>query len=677
MAYIIPNPQTKSLVQLNQNETSGSLYVTKNISIDTLGQIKLSPTAIATMTRDDSSDFDTVDSLFKTDNGLYLNSKVVWNSANVLLRTFTSLGTDTNAPTPSVEADGIFFNSVEVVSDGTEVLYRSGASAWTTISPSLSLTSSAPTQMAVFDSFNSLLVANANTVKMVDTSWIVTKTLTLPNSYQITSIDVNNNTAYIGTRHVANGEAKMFVWDGSTTGNNGSFGAGAFEIFALRAYKQSCVAITSAGELLQFNGGGFTRIAQLPVYYQNKSWADAQNDHSKISNRGMVVDGEYIYIRLDSQCYSRDGYFNPTFPGGVWCFDPNVGLYCKYTPSFSKVSAVNLSTGNVNISTNVITVGTAPITGTPVIYEAVGSTSIGVKDFVPYYAIKLSGTTIQLAETYSDAVAGTPVPVDLTSTGNGFQYLYIINTNDYGWSMPGARGAVDVVTPLIANNDALAERVVFTAELHAKQNAGTRRTVFNVVNHKIPNVGYFVTPKLNSSNLEDAYGKMFIKFKELKTDDKIQIKYKLKDQPNMPRASMGSNLGTSIATKTGTWTSTTTFTTPYDLSDVVVGNEIEITSGVGAGFIAHVSDISEAGGTYTVTLDEAFIFAVNNDVMFFAVDNWIKLPEITNSNKNGNGHHMLPIDKNSKFVQIKVVLKGVGITIEELHVGNAKFTSTN
>lgn len=669
MSYIIPNQQTKDIKQLNQNETSGSLFVTKNISIEKLGQIKLSPAVIATLTRDDSADFDTVDSMFKTDNGLYLNSKEVWYANTVGLNKPTSLSGDTNRPTPAVEEDGIFFNDYEVISDDSSIYYRSGSSAWTDIS--LSLTSGAPTQMAVFDAFSSLLVGNSDTVKMVDSTWTVTKTLTLPKGYQITTMDVNNNTAYIGTRHTANGEAKVFIWDGTSTGHNGSFGVGSFEVFALRAYQQSCAIITSAGELKQFNGGGFTRLALLPVYYDNKSWADPLNDHSKISNRGMAVDGEYIYIRLDSQCDARDGYFSPTFPGGVWCYDPNVGLYCKYTPSFTKVRSVNLSTSDVNPTTDVITLSTAPITGTPIIYEIVGSTSIGITAFTPYFAINISSTTIKLASTYADALAG--VAVDLTSTGNSFQKLYIVDTNDYGWSMAGARGAVDVLTPLIANNNAIAERVVFTAELHAKQNAGTGRTAFNVVNHKLPNIGYFITPKLNSSSLEETYGRIGIKFKELKTDDVIEVKYKLVDKPNMPRASMGSNLNTAIVGKTGTWTSTTTFTTPYDLSDASVGDEIEITSGVGAGFMAHISSITSNSGTYTVTLDEAFIFAVNNDVMFFAIDNWTKVLKITNSNKTGHGYHTLPIDKNSKFVQLKIVLRGVGIIVEELQVGNKAF----
>lgn len=674
MAFIIPNQQTKELKQLNQNDTSGSLFVTKNITLDRLGNIKLSPPSVAIMTTDDDSNLDIADSLFQSANGLYVNSKEVFNSSSVKLDKLNSLSSNTNHPTPNVEEDGIYFNGTEVVTDDNGLVYKSAATAWTVVSPALGLTAGSPTQMAVFDSFTSLLVGNDNKVYMVSTGWVVTKTLVLPASYQITSLACNNNAVYIGTRHIANGEAKMFTWDGTSTGHNGSYGVGTFEIFALRAYKQSCALITSLGELLQFNGGGFTRLAILPAYFYNKSWADPLNDHSKISNRGMVVDGEYIYLRLDSKCNSKIDVFTPNFAGGVWCFDPAVGLHCKYTPSYSRVDTVALNTGLVDTGTDELTVTTAPVTGTPVFYEAVSTPSLGLTDFTPYYAIKTSSTTIKLATTYSNAIAGTAI--DLTSTGNDFQKIYIINTNDYGWSMSNDRGSIGILSPSITGNNALTERAVFTAQLHAKQNASTAKTVINVVSPKLPNIGYFITPKLNSLSLEDQFNKLSIKYKELKTDDSITIKYKLIDRPNMPRATMGSNLITSLASKTGTWTSTTTFTTPYDLSDVTVGDEIEITSGVGAGFIAHVSAKEDSGGTYTITLDEAFIFAVSGDVMFFAVDNWTKINTITSTTQNGNGFTTLPIDKKSKFVQVKVVLKGVDITIEELQIGNQTFKPT-
>jgi len=673
MAFVIPNQQTKELKQTNQNDTSGSLFVTKNITLDKQGEIKLSPVAVAIMTKDDDSNLDTADSMFQTDNGIYVNSKVIFNGLVANLDKLNSLASDTNAPSPGVEEDGIFFNDVEVVTDDNSLMYRSGPSTWTTVSPSLGLTSGFPTQMAVFDSFASLLVGNGQNVFMVSTGWVVTKTLVLPVGYQITSIATNNTTAYIGTRHTANGEAKMFTWDGTSTGHNGSYGVGAYEIFSLKAYKQSVAIINSYGQLMQYNGGGFTLLAQLPAFYLNKSWGDPTNDHSRISNRGMAVDGDLIYIRLDSQFNSRINVFTSYFPGGVWVYNPLVGLYNKYTPSYTRVTTISLQTSDVNTTTNVITVASAPVTGTPAIYNSVSSTSIGVQDFVPYFVIKLSGTTIQLAQTYSDAIASTPVPVDLTATGTNFQKLYLINTNDYGWSMSYDRGSIEVLSPSIANINALAERPFFTANLHAKQSVGTSRTVLNVVNPLLPAIGYFITPRLNSASLEDSFGKLAIKYKELKVDDSITIKYKLSDRPNMPRATMGSNLVLQIALKTGTWTSTTTFTTPYDLSDALVGDEIEITSGVGAGFIAHIASISLNAGVYTVTLDDAFIFAVNNDVMYFAIDNWTKVQTITKYNTTNTGYVKLPIDKNSKFVQIKVVLRGVGIVIEELQVGNKTY----
>lgn len=668
MTFIIPNQQTKKIRQLNKGDLLGELFITKNIDLREQGKIKLSHATIATMTTDNDSAFSTADSMFSSETSLYLNSQELFDSAtnNVTLDTFfsrTDQG-DTNPPAPSVEEYGIYFNGKEVVSSGTSVRYRSAPTVWTTIG-TVTLNSSYQTSMAVFDTFNSLLIANYNQILMIDTSWVTTRTLTIPSSYTIDSIAVNNNICYIATRHIAGLEAKLFVWDGTSTAWSGNYGVNTFEISSVKKYGGSVALITSKGKLLQFNGGGFDELAQLPIAFSDNIWGDTTNNNSVISSCGMVVDGEKIYIRLSSQLPTNINYYDSYFVSGTWCFTPDNGLYCIHTPTYTTVLKKSIDTSAVNITTNIITTTAVPITGTPVIYDAISSPSIGgLIDNKLYYTIKISSTEFKLATSLANSLAGTAI--DLTGTGNAFQSFYFLLINDYGWSKANNRGAVEVVSGL-APNQLFAERLVFTADLGAKTNMSTKKTVFNVVNPQLHNRGYFILPKLNSSNNEDNYNLFSIKYKPLKEEDSILIKSRTRNRLNLPFNSI-SNTTANV----GTWVDTNTFTTTLDMTDAIVGDEIEIIAGVGSGFLSHIESLSNNAGTWTINMTDSFMFAVANDTMYFSVDNWTLIKTITSINSTGVDYDEFNIDDYSKFIQFKIELRGTDVTIEELQVKNSK-----
>ena len=213
-----------------------------------------------------------------------------------------------------------------------------------------------------------------------------------------------------------------------------------------------------------------------------------------------------------------------------------------------------------------------------------------------------------------------------------------------------------------------------TAELGSKQAIATTRTVFCPITPYINNRGYFVTPKFESQNIEDNWQRVYIKHSPLKPDDSIIIKYRARESLTFPLSSYNDT----STTKHADWSSTTVFTTTVDLSDVAVGDEIEIIGGVGSGHIAFVSAISVSTGTYTVTLDEAFPFAVSGDEFYFNVDNWVALGTINSSSAtNLAGFAEFPISDASTFLQLKVEMRGNGVKFKELQVSNqaSKYTS--
>lgn len=664
MTYIIPNPRTKEIRQPNVNDLLGEIYSSKNIDLSTKGYIRLAHRTVAPMTEDNDADFDTVDAMFIADNGLNLISKEVFRSSDIGFSTISDIGSDTNSPSPSVEEGGVFFNATEVISDGTAIKYRSAASTWTSIAQTV--TSGQPTTLENFEYHNALLIGNSNKVYLIDTSWVLNVTLTLPAQYQVTAIAVNNSIAAIATRHISGGEAKMFLWDGNSSAHNGIYGVDTHEIFSVRKYLSSFALITSNGQLLQFNGGGFTELGVLPVFGMKVNWADTANDHDRVSCTAMVVDEKDIYIRLDSQIEEEHIKFKPNFQGGVWKYNPDSGLNCMYGPSFTTITSDTIATTDVNTTTNVITVTAAPVTGTPILYEdGAGTILAGLQENKVYYCIYVSATTLKLAETYADALAGTAI--DLTGTGNNAQSLKIFNICDYGYSWAGKRGSMAILNKEFRANSFHAERIVFSANIISKTST-TEKTVFNIVNPLLPNIGYFITPKLMSGGIEDLYNTLSIKYKTLGPDDVIKIKYRITDRYSFPVTSFTNNQAI-----TGVWVDTNTFTTTVDMSNAAVGDEIEILAGSGAGWSSHIESISENAGTYTINLTDSFIWAVASDIMYFSCDNWSIFETITSATQTGDGYYEKALDKNSKFAQFKVELNGVDITIEEFRVGNKRF----
>jgi hypothetical protein len=325
----------------------------------------------------------------------------------------------------------------------------------------------------------------------------------------------------------------------------------------------------------------------------------------------------------------------------------------------------------VNTTTDEITLGTtSPATGTPVVYYAYsGATSKPLKVDKCYYAIKTGASTLRLATSLTKALANEYV--NITTTGNAIQQLIWYSVNDYGWTYAGDRGST-IVLNTNAYDPTYAERLIMTAELFAKQDTTSTKAVLNVLQPNLPNRGYFITPKLNSVNIEDTYPTLMMKFKPLDEDESIIVKYRVLDKdPINVTALVAQN------SRGGTWTSTTTFTSTLDLSSVEVGDEIEIVAGVGAGHLAHVSTITENSGTYTVTLDEAFMWASNNDLFYFVVTNFKRLETITQDTKtSGRQYAEIPLINASNtgtFVQFKIELRGIDVTISELQVSNKTF----
>ena len=162
----------------------------------------------------------------------------------------------------------------------------------------------------------------------------------------------------------------------------------------------------------------------------------------------------------------------------------------------------------------------------------------------------------------------------------------------------------------------------------------------------VQNAGYLVTPKIFSQNIEDSWDKLVMRFRRfLNSTDKIVVKYRTEDD--------------AFTEATITYASTTTFTVTLAAADraLVVGDEVEVVQGIGAGRTAHITVISGAhAASQTITVDETITGATTQTAKA-RFQTWKK---IASYNSQSDEMQNFPVPEGSNFVQFKIWMLWTG-----------------
>ncbi len=661
----------------NNSDLFGNLHYTKNISLDEEGYIKLSPRAVALVSSQVDGDFNipvaigrqasevfnvvTVEEPFEID----LNESAV---------TGISAASDngTGVPDTNFDSHGRWFqNRWYVVGDqggsDDELYYRDPANGnWTDTGKSGSLTFGKSHPLEVFRNRGTLCVGNGNQVLQLDTSHSETTNLTLPADYEVIGLAYNNNMLGVITKLAdgANGqnqEAFFFVWKGSTSSAEQGFGIGSDMAVAIAPYKSSFIVLTRTGNWLYWTGGGFQILTSLPLYYLDRTWGDSRNREG--FGDLLAVDGDVFYANVNNsyEPYGTNGerLINSS-PGGVLCYDPNAGLYHRYSPSISLVSRLTVTTSDVNTTTNVLTksAGTIPATGNPIKYVYNAADRIGgLKTGTVYYIIKTGASTFKLATTRQNALDGTAI--DLTAQAADTSYFMALDLVDFGASYMERTGAIGFTE----KQTHIVDRLIFGGENFAID--GTAYEYLNFTSRGFRNIGYVVTPKITSKEVMDKQRKVTVKFRTLGPEDTITLKCKTREYMGLP-------VSTPQVSVECTWSSPSEFYTTADFSaaktvlDNGVELECEIVSGAGAGQMAKITSIAYDNGVYSVVLAEEIEGAASTRISNVLIENWQTVGTITSSSANAvDGFREFIIEKASKWIKYKLILSGVDVTIEE------------
>lgn len=673
--YKIPDTTKKFTIE-NASDVKGNIWYTKNINFSEEGYIKLSARAVSLQSEKDDTDFDIPLSFGRTATGSFLG---VTADTPWVINMDSSFGltvqqdTDTGVTAGTFDSWGRWWQNRWYQSTDTGLYYKSG-STWTNTGMT-STTTGKVHPIEVFGNKQTLCVGNGNSVRQINTSHATSTLaqLTIPADYEVIGLSYSKNQMAVATKLSdtaveQNQEAMLFIWDGNSSEASAGYACGSDQILSIIPYKSSWVIKTRSGRNLYFNGGGFEELSRYPFFSSDLSLGDSRNriDHGD----SMQVTGDLLYLNTSNNLNSfgnKEEVYIENNPAGVWCHDPRVGTYQRYSPSISKLSTGSVLTGGVNTTTGIITLtaGSVPPTGNQVmqlynLQDKIG----GIAPSMIYYVIRATTTQFKLATTRQNAIDGQFIT--LTAQAAGTSYFAFLDHVDYGLTLCQNRiGGIG----LVSKSTRLYENLVFGGEYEDF----AASAVYAHVNATVPlfeNRGYFVTTKMQSPNIKDTIQKVWIKYRPLKIGDKIILKYKDKEYLGLP-------VTTPQVSSICTWTSTTTFTTQADFSeaktnfDAGVELECEVTNGAGAGSIEKITNITFASTTYTITLENEVFGVLSTNVCNVIINNWKYLGDITSTDTEGVKE--FPIANNSKFLLLKCELRGYNTTVEELQVINDVF----
>lgn len=152
-------------------------------------------------------------------------------------------------------------------------------------------------------------------------------------SYEITCAVTNSTRSWIGTKSLVGEDAAIIEWDMSPSAStaNKYHKVNAKNVVCIAIYNDIPIAILSTGKAKYFNGVSFVdfdRQMQFPV---PEGYEMAEDDDFIHPNGWAIID-DLPHFLVAGNVEGTDGAENGAyyFPSGVWCLDPNIGLYHRF-----------------------------------------------------------------------------------------------------------------------------------------------------------------------------------------------------------------------------------------------------------------------------------------------------------------------------------------------------------
>lgn len=640
-------PSDTKWTQLNSGDMLGVLHESCNINLDKKGEVSLTGKAIS-LIDSTTTDFGTPLSIVYFDGNYHIvtNDKVFAGDL-----TSAAFAVVASSPTLGNVSDGIVCFDRLYVSDTTALAYLDTGGSWTTGIGSL--TSSFPHPLCVFDALTTfkLAVGDGTQVKTYDSTGAANSTvLTLPSNHTVTSIVYSNGYLYVGTKEINGGEGSVFLWNGSGTNAQYKLDVGATWVYSLTQYRGNVAGVTNEGEIFAISGTSITQLATFPIFHATGAqWDTGNATLGHVTSRGVVALGDKLYININGRV--NGGTQLPEMKTGVWCFDPQYGLYHFASPTTDKI----VTDSGITESGDVITTSTTHNIrlGDAVTFPTISGLT-GITEDIVYYAIPVATTTLKIAASRADAFAGNNITIGGTATTDALRYA---PNTQFGHPIGEEAGAIALTNYLDTPDAIFTSNILFAGQI--KNSAGTLTDVLCILSDRY-NEGNFVVQKVYTPNVTSVWKTLTTFFSGVYgSTEKIITKYLPKERLSLPTRSFS-----------GTWATTTTInTTDTGAKNILeIGDEIEFLENYGSGRNSIIEDIVETASTVSITVSDAY--GVVGGTSLFRVNGFKLVKEIT-STRERDSMSSANLDKKNNWVQVKQELRGFKPTIAMYELTNS------
>ena len=345
-------PVDKKITQVNNGDLYGTMI--KSFNLDLISNAGTWRTARLLKTADETIEgFGVPTAIEQFTVGGATNIYAICG-AKIFLTTNTagSWGLDAATPTTyTAKGDLKVFNGYLYASGDDNHIYKlDNAGTWTTFDAGASSSSLAK-----------LLVYGKRMYKThLDTqviSWDTSDTVRVvgnPNALQLSGYSAGNITTllassgriWIGTLNTT-GRGSMFEWDGVLEDTvTQEYKLKSNGVLAGVIFNDVPYIMDSDGVLRAYSGGQFQEVARLPLIGDNLLFSTVpSNDLCFIQHNGMEVVDREILININGDLVRSATGLN--LASGVWAYNPDLGLYHKYSYSLSEFDNSGYSASDI------------------------------------------------------------------------------------------------------------------------------------------------------------------------------------------------------------------------------------------------------------------------------------------------------------------------------------------
>lgn len=158
------------------------------------------------------------------------------------------------------------------------------------------------------------------------------------NGARITFIRAASNRIWIGTM-ATSGKGYIYEWDGASAQTTRSYRLEAQGAISCVIKDDVPWIVDSNGRLMVYYSGTFKEMARLPLNDKFLLNATAITNNRFIHPNGMTVTNSRINLLINNVIDDSVSSIPEYCPSGVWEYDPDIGLYHKYSASYTSLGS--------------------------------------------------------------------------------------------------------------------------------------------------------------------------------------------------------------------------------------------------------------------------------------------------------------------------------------------------